>query len=66
MREFTEADTKVFNELWAGAAFDIQAAVLDKCKDWAPDEQKAMVYMIIEQLAKRYGIIEGDEDEERE
>jgi hypothetical protein len=57
-REFSDADADVFNELWAGALFDIILSVFDKCKDWEKDDQSAMIYMIIEQLAERYGIVE--------
>ena len=64
MRELTTADTKLFHELWAGTLFDIIHKVMTKRPKWDKDDQNAMVYMVIEQLAIRYGVIEGDEDDE--
>jgi hypothetical protein len=63
IREFSEADTELFNELWAGTLFDIINQVMTKRPDWDKDEQNALVYMIIKQLAERYGVIESDEDD---
>jgi hypothetical protein len=63
-REFSEADTDLLNELWAGALFDIIQKVSTERPDWNESEQNALVYMVIEVLAERYGIIESDEDDE--
>lgn len=63
-REFSDADEELFHKLWAGALFDIISSVFEKCKDWEKDDQNAMIYMVIEQLAERYGIVESDEDNE--
>ena len=57
------ADTKLFNELWAGTLFDLIHAVDTKCPEWEEDEQSALVYMVIDELARRYGVI-GDGDHE--
>lgn len=63
-REFTEADTQLFSELWAGMLFDIIHKVKTERPDWSDDEQNALIYMTIKMLAERYGIIDGDEDDE--
>ena len=63
-REFSNADSELYHELWAGALFDIINSVFEKCADWEKEDQNAMVYMIIETLAERYGVIEGDEGDE--
>jgi hypothetical protein len=62
MRKFTAADTELFHELWAGALFDLIHAVGKKRPEWGGDEQAALVFMVIEELARRYGIIEGAEE----
>jgi hypothetical protein len=65
MRRAYDAEMhEYFNQAWAGAYFDIMAGVLGRFPDWAKDDQEAMVYMIVEQLADRVGLIELDEDEE--
>jgi hypothetical protein len=62
MRRFTAADMELFHELWAGTLFDLIHAVGKKRPEWGGDEQAALVFMVIEELARRYGIIEGDEE----
>lgn len=62
MRRFTAADVELFHELWAGTLFDLIHAVDKKRPEWRGDEQAALVFMVIEELARRYGIIEGDEE----
>lgn len=57
MRRFTAADTKLFNELWAGTLFDLIHTVDKKRPRWEGDDQSALVYMVIEELARRYGIV---------
>lgn len=59
-REFSEEDATLFNELWAGALFDIIAAVLKRCSDWEGPDQEAMIAMIIQQLAEHYGLVEAE------
>ena len=59
-RAFSGADADLFNELWAGALFDIISSVLDRCEDWEKDDQDAMICMIVRRLAERYGLIEGE------
>jgi hypothetical protein len=61
MRRFTAADTELFHELWAGTLFDLIHAVGGKRPGWEGDDQSALVYMVIEELARRYGIVEDDE-----
>jgi hypothetical protein len=61
-REFNDADTKLLNELWAGTLFDIIHKVTTARPDWDDDEKNALIYMVIEILAERYGIIQGDEE----
>ena len=56
-REFSDADLELYHELWAGALFDIINSVFEKCADWEKEDQNAMVYMIIETLAERYGLL---------
>jgi hypothetical protein len=63
-REFTEADTELFNKLWAGTLFNIIHKVMISRPDWDKDEQTALIYMVIEMLAQRWGVIESDEDDE--
>ena len=62
MRRFTAADEELFHELWAGTLFDITHAVLTKRPEWGEREQTALVFMVIEELARRYGVIEDDEE----
>jgi hypothetical protein len=62
MRRFTAADTKLFNELWAGTLFDLIHAIDMERPEWEGHEQAALVVMVIEELARRYGIIEDDEE----
>jgi hypothetical protein len=62
-REFTEADDKLFNELWAGTLFDIIHKVMTARPDWDKADQNALIYMVIETLAEEYGVIESDKDD---
>jgi hypothetical protein len=62
MRRFTAADVELFHELWAGMLFDLIHAVDTKRPEWEEREQAALVFMVIEELARRYGIIEDDEE----
>jgi hypothetical protein len=62
MRRFDAADTELFHELWAGTLFDLIHAVDTQRPEWGEREQAALVFMVIEELARRYGIIEGDEE----
>jgi hypothetical protein len=62
MRKFTAADTELFHELWAGALFDLIHAVDTKRPEWGEGEQADLVFMVIEELARRYGIIEDGEE----
>jgi hypothetical protein len=62
MRRFTAAEEKLFHELWAGALFDLLHAVDTQRPEWEDDEQAALVAMVIEGLARRYGVIEDDEE----
>ena len=62
MRKFTAADERVFHELWAGALFDLIHAVEEKRPGWDGDEQGALIVMVIEELARRYGIVGDDGD----
>ena len=50
-----------FNKAWLGAYFDIMAGVLERFPDWSEEDQQAMVYMIVQQLAMRVGVVEDDE-----
>ena len=61
MREFGAADTKLFHELWAGTLFDLVHAVDEQRPEWAGDDRSALVYMVIEELARRYGIVEDEQ-----
>jgi hypothetical protein len=60
MRKFTAADVEVFHELWAGTLFDLIHAVDERRPDWEDGDRAALTVMVIEELARRYGII-GDE-----
>lgn len=62
MRRFTAADTKLFNELWAGTLFDLIHTVDKRRPKWEGADQCALIYMVIEELARRYGIIADDEE----
>jgi hypothetical protein len=60
MRKFTAADVELFHELWAGMLFDLIHAVDTKRPDWEDGDRAALTVMVIEELARRYGIIAED------
>jgi hypothetical protein len=57
-RELSEADLELFEELSAGALFDIINSVLNRRPGWEEEDRKTMICMIIRALAERYGVIE--------
>jgi hypothetical protein len=64
MRKLTAADEELFRELWAGALFDLIHAVEKKRPGWDGDERGGLIVMVIEELARRYGIVAEDEGAE--
>jgi hypothetical protein len=61
-RKLSDTDVDLFNELWAGAYFDIISAVIDKWPDWDAKDQAAMIHMVVQALAVRAGVVEDDDD----
>ena len=63
---FGEAETALFNELVAGAIFDIIHAVHTSCVGWDNKAQIVMMEMIVQEIAIQWGLIDAPEKEDEE